>query len=66
MHQNLIFTKYILIMATEKVLNMNLGISVMRQFPSQCLKAYKEKIDVKKMLSEEKILGNEHFSEAFV
>ncbi len=30
------------------------------------LKAYKEKIDVKKMLSEEKILGNEHFSEAFV
>lgn len=30
------------------------------------LKEYKEKIDVKKMLSEEKILGNEFFSEAFV
>ena len=30
------------------------------------LKAYKEKIDVKKMLSEEKLLGNEFFSEAFV
>ncbi|MBT0609117.1 M15 family metallopeptidase [Aequorivita echinoideorum] len=30
------------------------------------LKAYREKIDVKKMLSEEKIKGNEHFSEAFV
>ena len=30
------------------------------------LKEYKEQIDVKKMLSEEKILGNEHFSEAFV
>lgn len=30
------------------------------------LKEYKEKIDVKKMLSEEKILGNTHFSEDFV
>lgn len=30
------------------------------------LKAYQEKIDVKKMLSEENILGNEYFSEAFV
>ncbi|MDN3724552.1 M15 family metallopeptidase [Aequorivita sp. SDUM287046] len=30
------------------------------------LTAYKEQIDMKKMLSEEKILGNEHFSEAFV
>lgn len=30
------------------------------------LKAYKEQIDVKKMLSDEKILGSEHFSEAFV
>ncbi|MEH6765623.1 MAG: M15 family metallopeptidase [Aequorivita antarctica] len=29
------------------------------------LKAYKEQIDVKKMLSEEKIMGNAHFSEAF-
>lgn len=30
------------------------------------LRAYKEKINVKQMLSEEKLLGNEHFSEAFV
>jgi LAS superfamily LD-carboxypeptidase LdcB len=30
------------------------------------LTAYKEQIDVKKMLSEEKIMGNEHFSESFV
>lgn len=30
------------------------------------LKAYKEQIDVMKMLSEEKIMGSEYFSEAFV
>tara|TARA_B100002051_G_C16677027_1_gene607663 strand:+ start:655 stop:1401 length:747 start_codon:yes stop_codon:yes gene_type:complete len=30
------------------------------------LKAYKEQIDLKKMLSEEKIMGSEHFSEGFV
>jgi len=30
------------------------------------LKEYKEKIDVKQMLSEEKILGNEYFSENFI
>ncbi|WP_347373009.1 M15 family metallopeptidase [Aequorivita sp. Q41] len=30
------------------------------------LKAYKEQIDVKKMLSEEKIMGNTHFSKTFV
>ena len=30
------------------------------------LKEYKEQINVKKMLSEEKLLGNEYFSEAFV
>ncbi|QAA81163.1 D-alanyl-D-alanine carboxypeptidase family protein [Aequorivita sp. H23M31] len=30
------------------------------------LREYQQKIDVKKMLSEEKILGNEFFSEAFV
>ncbi|WP_310992565.1 M15 family metallopeptidase [Aequorivita marina] len=30
------------------------------------LQEYQAKIDVKKMLSEEKLIGNEHFSEAFV
>lgn len=32
----------------------------------QMLKEYKEKINVKQMLSEEKILGNEYFSESFI
>ena len=30
------------------------------------LKSYQDKIDVKKMLSDEKLLGSEHFSEAFI
>lgn len=30
------------------------------------LKEYKEKIDVKKMLSEEKLMGNAHFSDEFI
>lgn len=30
------------------------------------LKEYEEKIDVKKMLSEERLIGNEHFSDEFV
>ena len=49
----------------EKVLNMSLGILVMRHVSIPMLEAY-QKLDIKSILKEEEILGHECFTEEFI